>query len=87
MIVSINNIHCIIKFYRTRPIKDIVLEGLALKKTKKLATVDVEGKGYGVITLEDIQKGQYVAEYTYSRSYPRSDFICSIHNTITPSLL
>ncbi len=57
--------------YRIHTSLECVSAGLHQNKTKKLVFCHSD-KGRGVMADEDIQKGDFVVDYKYSKSYPRS---------------
>ena len=44
-----------------------------IDKSKELEVDEIDGKGYGVLAKEYITCNEYVCEYKYNLSYPRSE--------------
>ena len=67
---------CTSKGYKCRVVSQLekVTAGLTNNVVpKQLELIETKDKGRGVITLEDIQNGDYVLEYKYSESYSRAE--------------
>lgn len=58
---------------RVQTRKEIASNGLKYNHNKSLEFIDAKEKGRGVITIQDIQKGSYVAEYKYDESFGVKD--------------
>ena len=56
--------------HRVLTAKEIACNGLKYNRNKKLEFIDANEKGRGIITLEDINKGEFVAEYKYDDCFP-----------------
>jgi hypothetical protein len=60
-------------YHRVQTAIEIASNGLKCNRNKKLEFIDANEKERGIICLEDINKGDYVAEYKYDESFPVKD--------------
>ena len=51
---------------------EIAIDGLTTPTPPPLEIVNIEGKGRGVVATAPVKCGDYICEYSYSDTYPRS---------------